>query len=461
MPYRSPRRASDPLDSLLRETELAILGERIRPLPPVRRRQEREWEAEEPSQTAEAAWAFSHPGKVSGVNQDRPADGNEIIFWNYLVGSADPRPPHLQALQQIIPRWRRLLQDRPDLRVRIVGSASNSGTAGRNQELAQRRAATLERLLRSGGIPADRIDTSGEGTTRPLADATTPEDVARNRRAEIFLFVPTRQVASHSVAVQPSVAALNHVFSNVNRLSLIGTTRAGLEVAERIFGIAANALVTLSGPAGSEIGFLQFLRQDVRQGTYRPASGTRTLQLDASRCFGTGLPCRDVEEATNIFSYTGLSASSGPVAVPVQISFTDFPGSSFPLFTTDPELGPVSLARSTWAMEFVLVLATRFRDELLPIRHLIWRLESQRDWTELVRRITADPALPQRARTDPTLLSNIPTGVPIVALVSDAPGLPAGLNIATAMAGRTCRLLARSIEHPGRENACRARRTRS
>lgn len=457
MQQRRPRSSDDSLDGLLREAELAILGERI-PLAPRARRRRRAAGGEAETPAVEAAWAFNHPGKVNGFNQEKPAEGNEIIFWNYLVGNAEPRPAHLQVLRQVIPRWRRLLQERPDLRVRIVGSASTSGRAERNLDVAQRRAAVLQRLLKAGGIPGDRVEVAGEGTSRPLSDEVTAEDMARDRRAEVFLFVPTRQVASHSVPIQHAAAGINHVLFNMGSLSLLGTTRANLEIAERIFGIAANLLVTLSGPPGSQIGFLQFLRQDVRLATYRPAAGSRTLQLDFSRCFGSALPCRDIEEATNIFSLVGLSFSSGPTAVPVQINFRDSPGTAFPLFLTDPTLGPVSLAQSTWAMEFVLVLATRFRDELLPIHHLIWKLESQRDWTGLVRRVAADPTLPQRLRTDPTLLSNVPTGVPMTALVSTGPGLPPGLDVAAAMSGRTCRLLARSTEDAGEERVCRPKR---
>ncbi|MDO5666401.1 MAG: OmpA family protein [Alcaligenaceae bacterium] len=66
-----------------------------------------------------------------------------------------------------------------------VGHTDSVGSDAYNQGLSERRAAAVKNYLISRGIPADSIIASGRGETQPIADNSTREGRARNRRVEI------------------------------------------------------------------------------------------------------------------------------------------------------------------------------------------------------------------------------------------------------------------------------------
>jgi OOP family OmpA-OmpF porin len=94
----------------------------------------------------------------------------------------------LAALQEQAEELARLSEElgRP-LRIRVIGYASQEGTALQNERISQRRAQRVEAALVSAGIPADRIDAVGTG--EPLIDALerTEADRARNRVARVVI----------------------------------------------------------------------------------------------------------------------------------------------------------------------------------------------------------------------------------------------------------------------------------
>ncbi len=69
-------------------------------------------------------------------------------------------------------------------RVHIEGHTDNVGAPEANQRLSEARAAAVRDALVSRGLEADRLETSGRGDTRPLADNRTEAGRAANRRIE-------------------------------------------------------------------------------------------------------------------------------------------------------------------------------------------------------------------------------------------------------------------------------------
>lgn len=74
-------------------------------------------------------------------------------------------------------------------RITVEGHTDNSpvetGAFGSNWELSASRATTVVRLLTSLGIPESRFRVIAYGDTSPIADNTTPEGRAQNRRVTI------------------------------------------------------------------------------------------------------------------------------------------------------------------------------------------------------------------------------------------------------------------------------------
>lgn len=72
----------------------------------------------------------------------------------------------------------------PATEVAIHGHTDNVGGARYNMQLSIGRAEAVKSYLVSNGIAASRITTKGYGFTKPIADNSTPEGRARNRRIE-------------------------------------------------------------------------------------------------------------------------------------------------------------------------------------------------------------------------------------------------------------------------------------
>ena len=78
-----------------------------------------------------------------------------------------------------------LLNDEPDWKMKIEGHTDSTGTKPANQALSQQRAAAVVAWLVKDGIAASRLTAVGMGDAQPLADNSTEDGRARNRRVEL------------------------------------------------------------------------------------------------------------------------------------------------------------------------------------------------------------------------------------------------------------------------------------
>jgi OmpA-OmpF porin, OOP family len=72
----------------------------------------------------------------------------------------------------------------PDLRVRVDGHTDSRGADAHNQDLSERRAAAVRKVLVDGGVAGNRLESRGFGETQPAAPNDTPENLQKNRRVE-------------------------------------------------------------------------------------------------------------------------------------------------------------------------------------------------------------------------------------------------------------------------------------
>ena len=72
-------------------------------------------------------------------------------------------------------------------KVSIEGHTDSQGADAANMALSQRRAEAVRRALEDAGLPSARLSAGGRGETVPVADNTTAEGRARNRRVEIIV----------------------------------------------------------------------------------------------------------------------------------------------------------------------------------------------------------------------------------------------------------------------------------
>ena len=85
----------------------------------------------------------------------------------------------------------RVLDRHPEIaRVRVEGHTDKSGVAEENLELSQQRAQAVMRFLIGAGVAADRLEAVGYGDSRPIADNSTVEGRATNRRVVFRILDP-------------------------------------------------------------------------------------------------------------------------------------------------------------------------------------------------------------------------------------------------------------------------------
>ena len=75
----------------------------------------------------------------------------------------------------------------PDVQVEISGHTDSQGSDELNQDLSLRRAQAVKNWLVQKGIASNRIKTVGKGEKEPVADNTTAEGRAANRRIEFYV----------------------------------------------------------------------------------------------------------------------------------------------------------------------------------------------------------------------------------------------------------------------------------
>lgn len=122
---------------------------------------------------------FTHRLKIRVVeNYIRNYTLEDVYFES---GSYDITSESWVAMHKLL----EALNFNPRMKVEIAGHTDNVGDSKANLNLSQRRAETLVKWLVKKGIMSNRLIAKGYGDTKPIADNTTTEGKAKNRRTEI------------------------------------------------------------------------------------------------------------------------------------------------------------------------------------------------------------------------------------------------------------------------------------
>ncbi|MCO6498617.1 MAG: OmpA family protein [Chitinophagaceae bacterium] len=96
------------------------------------------------------------------------------------IDKSDIKPQSMGTLNMIAG----VLKSNPGLKFEIDGHTDNTGDAAHNMTLSQQRADAVKVQLVKMGIDASRLTTKGFGDTKPIADNSTRDGRANNRRVE-------------------------------------------------------------------------------------------------------------------------------------------------------------------------------------------------------------------------------------------------------------------------------------
>ncbi|KAA3654664.1 MAG: OmpA family protein [Proteobacteria bacterium] len=99
------------------------------------------------------------------------------------TNSARVNPSFAQTLDQIAGT----LNEHPNAMVNVVGHTDSTGSAEYNQRLSLDRATSVTNYLQGRGVAPGRLTPTGQGEAMPIADNSTAEGRAQNRRVEMFV----------------------------------------------------------------------------------------------------------------------------------------------------------------------------------------------------------------------------------------------------------------------------------
>lgn len=114
------------------------------------------------------------PDKTSWFSFDR---------LHFETGSARIQPESQEQIDNIV----KILNAYPQVNIKIGGYTDNVGQPAANLKLSQSRAEAVKNAIQQQGIAANRLAAEGYGEQHPVADNTTEEGRAQNRRIDVLV----------------------------------------------------------------------------------------------------------------------------------------------------------------------------------------------------------------------------------------------------------------------------------
>ena len=136
--------------------------------------------------------AMEQATRGTGVDVSRTADNqlklNIPSDVSFDVNSSAIKPP----MRTVLDHFADTLRGDANVRVQVVGHTDSTGSDAVNNPLSLDRAQSVRDYLASRGVAPARVQTEGRGEHQPIADNSTAEGRAKNRRVEIFLREPSQ-----------------------------------------------------------------------------------------------------------------------------------------------------------------------------------------------------------------------------------------------------------------------------
>ncbi|KFF18773.1 OmpA family protein [Flavobacterium hydatis] len=119
--------------------------------------------------------------KADEIKKELDTKGHIALYINFDTDKATIKTESLPIIDEI----QKLLTNNASLKISIEGHTDNTGVAARNKKLSEDRANAIKTALTAKGINAARLQTKGWGADKPVADNTSEDGKAKNRRVEI------------------------------------------------------------------------------------------------------------------------------------------------------------------------------------------------------------------------------------------------------------------------------------
>ena len=109
------------------------------------------------------------------------ASGRVSLYFNFATGESTLSGESGKDLKKVL----QLMEEHPELRLKIEGHTDNVGDEKRNQALSEMRANAIKSYLVTHGVASGRITAKGFGSSQPIASNKTEEGRLKNRRVDL------------------------------------------------------------------------------------------------------------------------------------------------------------------------------------------------------------------------------------------------------------------------------------
>ncbi|HRG00671.1 MAG TPA: OmpA family protein [Bacteroidia bacterium] len=129
--------------------------------------------------------SFEKQPKPVQIEVNEAKEGSSFVINNiyYNTNSADLKQESFIVLEA----FAEYLNENPNIKIEIQGHTDNVGAAKANEALSANRAYTVKAYLEEKGVDGKRITAKGYGPNKPIAENSTEEGKAKNRRTEFLI----------------------------------------------------------------------------------------------------------------------------------------------------------------------------------------------------------------------------------------------------------------------------------
>jgi outer membrane protein OmpA-like peptidoglycan-associated protein len=137
---------------------------------------------------------------VPGATVIREGEGILVKFDSGILFDTD-KSDLKAAARTNLQNLSESLVNNPQTNILIVGHTDNTGSDSHNMDLSVRRAEAVKAYIAAGNVANSRLTTSGKGESEPIADNSTADGRAQNRRVEIVI-VANEQMKNQARSAQ-------------------------------------------------------------------------------------------------------------------------------------------------------------------------------------------------------------------------------------------------------------------
>ncbi|RFZ92353.1 OmpA family protein [Mucilaginibacter conchicola] len=123
---------------------------------------------------------------VPGATVTREGEGILVKFDSGILFDTD-KSDLKSAARTNLANLATSLQNNPQTNILIVGHTDDTGSDTYNQGLSVRRAESVKSFISANNVASSRLSVQGKGESEPIADNTTADGRAQNRRVEIVI----------------------------------------------------------------------------------------------------------------------------------------------------------------------------------------------------------------------------------------------------------------------------------